>query len=219
MTGMSLMDVLGTLWEQFIYVLPGLIGAVILLLIGYFIGALFEAIIKGALQKAGLDHWVEKHEKHHALGHLSVSAILGAATKWYVFVLFLVPAAALISLGPLSEAMEVNWLYTLALWLPNLIVGVLIFYAGLILANMAETNIESHKFKWAHFWGGFARVVIILFVLDIALKQIGVNIIIAEATYLIILTGLVLAFAIAAGIGFGDALKGEAKKMLKKLSK
>ncbi len=214
MTGLSLMEVLGTLWSQFITLLPGLIGAIILLLIGYFLGVLFEGIIKGALLKAGLDDWIEKHERHHALGHQSVSGILGSATKWYTLVLFLVPASALISLGSLSQ-----WLYTLANWLPNLIIGVLIFYFGLIMADMAETAIESHKFKWAHFWGGLARILIILFVLSIALNQIGISIVIAETTYLIVLTGIVLALAIAVGMGFGFALKDEAKKIIKDLRK
>lgn len=213
-TGISLMDVLANLWYQFIELLPGLIGAVILLLIGYFLGALFEGIIKGALLKAGLDDWIEKHERHHAVGHASVSGIIGAAAKWYVFVLFLSPAAQLIKLGPLSE-----WLAKLAGWLPNVIAGALIFYFGLILADFAEKSIESHKFKWANFWGGFARVLIILFVLDIALKQIGINIVIAETTYLILLSGIVLALALAIGIGFGKALDKDAKKILKKLKK
>lgn len=210
-TGTSLMDVLANLWYQFINLLPGLIGAIILLLIGYFLGILFESLIKGALLKAGLDHWVEKHERHHALGKASVSGIIGAAAKWYTFVLFLAPAAALINMGVLS-----GLLTKLALWLPHVIAGVLIFYFGLILADFAETSIESHKFKWRHFWGGLARVVIILFVLDIALKEIGVNIIIAETTYLIVLSGIVLALSIAIGIGFGGALKGEAAKIIKK---
>ncbi len=214
MTGMSLMDVLAHLWSQFIVLLPGLIGALILLLIGYFLGILFEGIIKGALLKAGLDDWVEKHERHHAIGHLSVSGIIGMAAKWYTFVLFLMPASALISLGTLSQ-----WLYSLAVWLPHLISGVLIFYFGLILADMAESAIESHKFKWANFWGGLARVLIILFVLSIALNEIGVNIVIAETTYLIILSGIVLALALAIGIGFGFAFKDEAKNLIKQIKK
>ncbi|MFC2134066.1 hypothetical protein ACFLTH_05560 [Bacteroidota bacterium] len=213
-TGISLMEVLANLWYQFIQLLPGLIGAVILLLIGYFLGALFEGIIKGALLKAGLDDWVEKHEKHKALGHISVSGVLGASVKWYTVVLFLAPAAALISLGHLS-----NLLYNLATWLPHVIAGVLIFYFGLILADFAELAIESHKFKWRNFWGALARVVIILFVADIALKEIGVNIHIAESTYLIVISGIVLALAIAVGIGFGGALKPEAGKLIKKFGK
>ena len=158
-----------------------------------------------------MDQWVEKHERHHAIGKLSVSGILGASVKWYTVVLFLTPAAALISLGSLSQL-----LYNLARWLPNVIAGVLIFYFGLILADMAETAIEAHKFKWRHFWGAFVRVLIILFVLDIALKEIGINIVIAESTYLIVLTGLVLAIAIAIGIGFGNALKPEAARIINK---
>lgn len=213
-TGISLMSVLENLWVQFINLLPGLIGAVILLLIGYFLGALFEGIIKGALLKAGLDHWVEKHERHHAVGHVSVSGIIGSATKWYVLVLFLSPAASLVKLGPLSD-----WLYQLALWLPNLIAGVLIFYFGLIFADFIETKIEGHNFKWKNFWGGLARIIIILFVLDISLKQIGINVVIAESTYLIILSGVVLALALAIGIGFGSALKDDAKKIIKNISK
>lgn len=213
MTGLSLMDVLQHLWSEFVMLLPGLIGAIILLLIGYFLGILFEGIIKAALLKAGLDDWVEKHERHHAVGQLSVSHIIGAAAKWYIFVLFLSPAAALISLGALS-----NWLYSLAIWLPHLIAGVLIFYFGLILAHVAETAIEKHKFKWAHFWGGLARILIILFVLSISLNEVGLNIAIAESTYLIILSGIVIALAIAIGIGFGSALKDEAKKIIKRFN-
>lgn len=210
-TGLSLLGVLSTLWSQFIELLPGLIGAIILLLIGYFLGALFEAIVKGAFQKAGLDHWVEKHEKHHSLGHMSACSILGAATKWYIFVLFLTEAARLIKLGSLSA-----WLLRLAAWLPDLIAGVLIFYFGLILADIAFDWIVDHKYKRANLWGNAAKVIIILFVADIALRQIGIHIFIAEVTYMIVLGGIVLGLAIALGIGFGAVFKDNAKGWLKK---
>ncbi len=213
-TGISMVDALANLWYQFVELLPGLIGAIILMVIGYFIGAFFEAVIKSALMKAGLDHWVEKHEKHKPLGHLSVSAIAGAAAKWYIFVIFLSPAASMVNLGPLS-----SFLAALAGWLPNVIAGVLIFLFGLVLADFAEERILLAKFKWVKFWGALVRVIIILFVLDVALSQVGIRVHIAEATYLIILTGIVLAISLALGIGFGLGLKDEAKGLLKKIRK
>ncbi|MFH1606597.1 MAG: hypothetical protein ABIC91_04595 [Nanoarchaeota archaeon] len=211
-TGLSMIDALGNLWYQFIELLPGVIGAIILMIIGYFIGAFFEAVIKGALIKAGLDHWVEKHERHKPLGHLQVSSVIGEAVKWYIFVIFLSPAAAMVRLGTIS-----SFIHSVAVWLPNLIAGVLIFLFGLILADFAEERILRAKFKWVKFWGGLARVLILLFVLDVALTQIGIRIHIAEATYLIVLTGIVLAIALAVGIGFGLGLKDEAKGLLKKI--
>ena len=53
----------------------------------------------------------------------------------------------------------------------------------------------------------------------IALEQIGVNISIAENTFLILVGAVALAFALAVGIGFGLAMKDEAKNILKQIKR
>jgi hypothetical protein len=63
------------------------------------------------------------------------------------------------------------------------------------------------------------KTILLAFVFVIALDQIGVNLILLHETYLIILSAAALGCALAVGIGFGLALKDDAKAMIRNVKK
>jgi len=202
------------LWNNFVEILPGLIAAIILLVVGYFVASILGYVLHKILEKLGFDKAIEKAELSDALGHMELSALLGTILKWYIFIIFLGDAATLVNLGTLSVLLN-----KLLLWLPSLILAVIIFVFGLIVADFTEKELKKSKIKSFRVTGPISKVVIIFFVLIIALRQIGFYIALAETTFLMVLGSICLAFAIAVGIGFGVALKDEAKDMLKKFKK
>ncbi len=214
-TGRAIADPLVTFGNSLVNVLPSIIGAILLIAFGYIISAFIGLIVKKALVKVGLDKWYESTGKHTALGQMSLSHLLAGMLKWYLFALFLVPAVSIIQLDVFA-----NLLTQIALWIPNLLVAILIVLAGIIVADIAASKLaHAKKIGWIKSLTPPIKFIIIIFFLDVALRQIGIDFTLASSTFLIILGGIVLALALAIGISFGYALRPEVEKAIKELKK
>ncbi|MDP7181824.1 MAG: hypothetical protein QF486_05280 [Candidatus Woesearchaeota archaeon] len=194
--------------------LPGLIAALIVLIVGYFVALLVRWIVRQVLSRVNLDGFTKRSGAGKVLGDLKVSFVLAELSRWYTFILFLPPAAEVISsrLSLLSEL-----LYGIARWIPNFIAAVLILIAGLIAAEYSAGLIESTKAKHGKVVAGIAKFVVVLFTLLVALKQINIDVSIAETSFVIVLAGIMGAIAIGFGLGLKDhasSIIGDYKKRL-----
>jgi len=213
--GSSIVNPLISIWNGVISVLPGLIAAIIILIVGYLIALLLAYIVERILDKIKCDKWImEKTNLAKILGKFRLSHFLSVITKWYVFILFLPPAAGIIQLTPLAY-----FLLEVARWVPNVIVAVILGLIGVMAAEYVSKKIHDTKAKAASVIAGVAKVVILIFVALIVLDQIGVKVAVAQSSFLIILAGIMLAIALMLGIGFGYAFKDEAKKIIKHTKK
>jgi len=213
--GAVILNPLVTLWNSFVNMLPGIIAAIIILIIGYFVAYLLGLGLKALLEKLGLNKWIQKSALSKSMGHTNVAAFLGEILKWYVFIVFLQVAAEVLELGTLSDL-----LMQFVLWLPHVIAAVIIVFVGVALAHYVEIKIKEHsKMKGINIGAYFVKLVIILIAAIIALEQIGVQVKIIENAFLIIVGAIGLGFAIAIGIGLGNALKGPSQKWLESLKK
>jgi hypothetical protein len=134
--------------------------------------------------------------------------------KWYIFTLFLLPAADFLRFGVLSSLLK-----EFALWVPHLLIAVIIFLFGLVLADFDADKILHAKRKGVNLVSRVVRWVVIAFIGLIALGQAGVNVELATNTTLILMAGIALGAGAALGIGFGLALKDEAKGIIKHVKK
>lgn len=209
--GINIIDPLLRIWDGIISTVPGVVAAIIILLVGYLVAWVIGYVVDRALTQIKLDKWVlEKTHMTKIIGAFRLSHFLSVITKWYVFILFLPPAASLIQLQPLS-----TFLLSVALWIPNVILAVIIGLVGLMAAHYTEWKIMETKAKTANIIAYLAKIVIVIFTLLIVLDQIGVKIAIAQTSFLIILSGVMLAVALMLGIGFGTAFKEQAKGIIK----
>ncbi len=213
-TAEALANPLVYLWDSFVRVTPGIIAALIVIIIGALIGFGLGWLVRNALQKLNVDKKFAKTNVSRAIGDMKLSALAGAITKWYIIFVFLSPAVELLRLGVLS-----NLLQKFVLWLPNLIVALLIVLVGLVFADFIQGAIEKAKLKGIKALSYASKIVVIIFVAIIALKQIGVDVSLAENTFLIVVGGIALALALAVGLGFGFAFKDEARNIIKKVKK
>jgi hypothetical protein len=209
--GQEFANPLLTLWNSLVSILPGILFAVLTLILGYIIGSISGWIVKHILQRSKLDDWLIKIGRADSLGGLQVSNVSGQLIKWWVIVAFLSPAANWLELGQLSAIIE-----KIALWAPNLIAGIVIVLLGLVVADFfADSAANAKKLKGIRTISSVIRVVTIIFFVEISLRQIGINIVLAEKTILIIIGGIVLALA----IGFGLGLRKEAESIIRDLRK
>lgn len=211
----SIVQPLKSLWFGLVDTIPGIFAAIIILLFGYLVAVVVSNIIEKLLMKVKLDEFaLKKTNMTRVIGAFKLSHFLSVITKWYLFILFLPPAASIIHLRPLA-----GFFMDVAKWIPSVIAGIIVALVGFMAADYISMKIKDTKAKSAGLIASFAKIVIIIFVLLVALDQIGLKIAIAHSSFLIILAGIMLGLALMIGIGFGLALKEEAKKTIKSIKK
>jgi len=211
--GGSLIEPLGEIWSSFVQTLPGILGALVVLIIGYLIANLVSKLLNKLFSRTKIDRiLLEKTRVKRVLGDFQLTTFVAQLMKWYIFVWFLPPAAALSNLQPLS-----TFLVQLSLWIPNAIVAVLTAFFGLTAAEYCADLVQSTRGKGSDVLAGATKVIILVFTALIVLDQIGIAVSVARNSFLIVLGGIMLALALALGIGFGLGLKDEAKAIVKEV--
>ena len=210
-TGSLILNPLLTLWSGFINTLPGIVAAIIILIIGYFVALGLGSLVRIILEKAGLNNYMEKHKVSSLVGHIKISNLFGEIIKWYVFIIFIQAAVDLLHLGSLSSVLT-----NFVLWLPNVIVAAVVIIFGVGLAHYVGIKVEEHTdMKGTKFLSRLLKIVIIFMVVVVALSQIGVDVSIIENTFLILIGALGLGIAIALGIGLGKSMNINGKQIVR----
>ena len=128
--------------------------------------------------------------------------------------LFLPPAASIVKLMPLAY-----FLLELARWIPQVILAVVVAILGVMTADYVGFKIKETKARAADLLGSIAKVLVIVFTALIVLDQVGVRVTIAQTSFLVVLSGLMLGVALMLGIGFGLAFKEEAKTIIREVKR
>ncbi len=204
-TGATIINPLVQLWNVFAQAVPALIAAIVVGIIGWIVGVVLGWVVEQILQRAGFDKKMKEFNVETALGSTKLSVVLGMVVKWYVFIAFLGPAVGILNLGNLSEL-----LMRLVLWAPHAIVAFLIVAFTLIVADICEKKISKAKGEWFNMLGKGVKIVILFAGIIIGLREIGVNISLAENSFLILIAGITLAISLAIGLAFGSGLKKHA---------
>ena len=207
----ELLNPLVNLWNGFVMVFPGIIAAIVILLIGYFIALILGHVVRVLLSKIGVDKGLGKISLPKAIGKLKLSSLLGVLTKWYIFIIFIQAAVDAVNLGALSIMLN-----RFVLWLPQLIIAILAVFAGLFVAHYVSHLIEAQSpMRGTKFISKLLKAVIVFIAIVIALEQIGIQVSILENAFLILLACFGLGAALALGLG----LKGKAAAYLEGIMK
>lgn len=209
-----LLSSLSVLGNSFIDVLPGIISAGIVILIGYVFALIAGIAVRNVLYRINLDKRFRRGDLEDSLGQVSLSKLFGNIATWYVFIIFLSRAVDLLEFGILSI-----FLRSVVMWLPNLIAAIIMMLSGVIAADYAAERVSDIKTRHIGIVANVARWSIITVVGLIALEQIGVNVSLAKDLLLLLFGAVILAFALAIGIGFGLAIKEEARGIIRDLRK
>lgn len=206
-TGNLFLQPLAQLWQDFVLIFPSIVVALLLLIIGYLIGWAVGHGIKWLLEKAGLDSVIQKAGFSKQAGHTHLTGLVGELVKWFVFIIFLQVAVAVLNLSTLSSLLD-----DFVRWLPNLLFAIIIFFAGVALAHYIDLKVKHYtKMRGMLIASGVLKVVILYLVLVIALSQIGIDVSVLESAFLILLGALGLGFALAMGIGLGLGMRKPAE--------
>ena len=149
-------------------------------------------------ERAGTDHFLQQ-------GGLQgdTTTLFGLFAYWVVIL-----AALIIAFNGLGATYITDLLQRAELFTPKVLVAMLVVVLGSYFARFVGEAIHTYctdaQIPDADILGKIARYLIMTFVVMIALSQVEVGGDIVQRTFLIILFGLVLALALAFGIGGKD---------------
>jgi len=188
--------------------LPVLLGALIILIVGWIVAKTIRRLIDWLLKAVRFDALADKAGISEVLrkGDLKISArqVVSGLVYWLVMIMVLVMAVDALGLPKGSDVLA-----SLFAYVPKVIAALLVLVVAMFLASfvsgivrMAAGNANLPK---PEIFAGISRWAIILFAVTIALVELGVAPLLVTATFDIILGGVVLALAIAFGLGGKDA--------------
>jgi hypothetical protein len=194
---LSLSNALNT----FLAAIPQVIGALLILIIGWIVAGMVARLVGELLRRAGADRLFAEHggRVYGAQSEkIRPSVVASELVKWLIRLVFLVAAANVLGMPQVSELLN-----QVLLWIPNLIVAAIILLVAPLLARFVRGAIEvgagQMGFTNAPLLGRIAEIAIVAFAVVIAINQIGI----AADLVNIIFIGLVGAFALAFGLAFG----------------
>ena len=184
--------------------LPRLALALVVILLGWFLakGARF-AITKGlravnfhvVTQRAGLDGFLRDGGIR-----TDTTEILGLMVYWLVIL-----GALVIGFNSLGLIYVTDLLGRVILFVPKVMVALLVLafgaYFARFIANAITAYCKNVHIQDAELLGRLAQYAILTFVVLIALDQVNIGGDIVRQSFLIILAGVVLALALAFGLG------------------
>ena len=195
--------------------MPGIVGAIIVLILGCFVAVILGHAVRVILEKLRVDDYVRKAHLTKTVGHTHIPAVAGELFKWYIIILFLQQVVRLVNLGELSDLLG-----AFVRWLPHVIIAIVVFLFGLAVANYVKMKTEEHsRQKGTKAAGTILKVVIVVMVIIVALKQIGIDVSILESTFLLIVGALAVGVALALGIGMGLGLRKESENIVQQIKK
>jgi hypothetical protein len=205
---------LNTMWIEITKIFPNVLGALVILIVGWFVTKLVVRIVKKTLKIAKANRLDDKLNEIELVEGKSLNfdtvKIVSKFIKWLMYIMLLIMISDVLNLTMISQQIS-----NLLSYLPQLFSALVIFTIGLILANVIKKGLqsffESMDLSGAKIIGQVVFFLIVIFTSITALNQAGVNTEIITSNITMILASFLLAFALAFGVGaqkvVGDLLK------------
>ncbi len=186
-----------------------ILGALILLLIGYLVGLGIEKAIRFFIKKI-LDNKFMKEkldvdkEKMKDEGWYHVTNLIPATIKWFVWIFFFVTAIDLLGFTQASETLSILWVY-----IPNIIAFVIIIAVGTIVITYimkwaeSRTDIFGQKGE-VTLQKTLVKAILYTIIFSIGITQLGVGEDVIPIIIWVVLGGIMATIVVCVGVGLKD---------------
>jgi small-conductance mechanosensitive channel len=206
-------DALTKIVTDIVNFIPNLVNGLIILLVGYLLARLVRWIVSNVLRRLKFDPLIERTGITGSLRGLGVKMPLSEIFAQTIFTLlllsFLITSTRLMGLGAVALLLE-----NLLNFLPNIIAAVIIFLLGGVVAqfvgNLVTTLGVAGGVTYAARLGRIIQYMISLFVVVLALGQLGID----TAILVTAITIVIAAFGLALGLALGLGARGVVNNIL-----
>lgn len=180
--------------------IPNIAVAIVLVLIGLWIGKWLKKFTTDLLRRIGFDSYFKGMGVGAAAkrpNSLSFSEIVGYIVQVFVVLLFVAEALNVVKLD-----FFVDLARAVIAYIPNVVAALVILGVGLWLGSLAKKVLGSIlQGESSNVLATIAKYAIIVIAVFMALDQLGVASAIVNAAFILTLGGLALAFGLAFGLG------------------
>ncbi|SNZ01910.1 mechanosensitive ion channel family protein [Flagellimonas pacifica] len=189
--------------------LPKIIGAIIILIIGWLITKIVLFVLSKILKLAKVDTLSEKINEMDLFGKgdfkINIIKVILGFVKWLLLLVFLIVAADILSWEIIST--EIG---NLLRYLPRLFSALALMMIGLYIGNFIKTTVkklfDSLEFGGSNVVSNLLFYIIVIFISITALNQAGIDTTIITNNITMFLGAFLLAFAIGLGLGSRDVV-------------
>lgn len=201
------------MWLGFTGVIGNLIGALIVIIIGWLVAVAVAQVVTRLIGILKIDQALEKMGARTVLEKaglkLDTAVFVGWLVKWFLILIAFLAAVDILGLQAVAD-----YLRGILGFIPHLIVAVIILLLGVLLGDLVDrlvvSAIKAAELKSAEALGKIARWSIYILAILMALSELDV----ATELLITLFTGFVAMVAIAGGLAFGFGGQGLAKELL-----
>ncbi len=214
----ALSDSWATIWDRFINFLPSIIGAALIIIVGWIVGMIVAVLIDRFFRIIGLQTLFEKAKVEDILKKGNIdkdsTSLLSSVAKWIIYLVSFIAAANILKLPDVASFLD-----QILGFIPSVIAGGLILLIGLVLAhflsNVVKGSMLAAGLGASDAIAALVRYSIIVFAALATMAQLGI----AGALINTLFIGLVAFLAIAGGLAFGLGGKDAAGELVEKIKK
>lgn len=206
------------LWADVAGFVPRLVAAVVVFLVGWLVAILIGRLVWHIIKTIQLDKGLEsigfKGIWERSGYKLNSAFFFYELVKWFFIIVFLMAATDILGLNQVTE-----FLRTVVLYIPNVIVAALVLLIGALVAKFLEGlvrgSVKAAELVSANFLATMTKWAVLIFSWLVVLDQLNV----ASEVVRIIVMGVVAAGAIALGLAFGLGGRDHADDFIAKMRK
>jgi small-conductance mechanosensitive channel len=191
-------------WEAVGSFLPSLVGAILLILLGALVAKLAEKLVRKVFELISVDKLQKNKAVKKTLDdnelNIDITNLAGRITFWVVIIIFALAATEVLGLNAMRDTIR-----DLLAYLPSVLAAVVVITVTIagarLLRDAILAGLRRMSVDYAKPIANISYYVLLVFGVLMALSQLGFDTTIIANNVTIIVAGVVLALALAFGLG------------------
>jgi small-conductance mechanosensitive channel len=201
---MILLDPLTTLGHELLSIVPNILGAIAILIAGYFIAKISAFIVKKLIEKFSLNSFADKAGVTKFLTNfeptLTLSTLVSKLIYFIVMITFVMSAAEALKMDIMADALK-----SILLYLPNILAAVFVLIFGFFMASSAKLVVskgaDGMNIEFSDALGKITYFLIAIITLSLAIGQLEIETALLNQVASIIIIAIGAALALSLGLG------------------